>query len=59
MYSIDTRRLVVRGVLPGGVDDLVDVPAGVHGDELVAQLVVRRVQRQGERDRHALGRELR
>src|SRR4051794_5862746 len=34
----------VRRVTPGGVEHLGDLPTRVHGDERVAQLVVRRVQ---------------
>ena len=54
-YSIDTRRLVCSRVPPGRVEHLVDLPAVVDRHEFVAQLVVRRVQRQRERDRDALG----
>ena len=46
-------------VVARGVERLVDLPARVHRDELVAQLVVGRVQRQRERDRDVLVRELR
>ena len=43
-YSIETRRLVTLGVVPGGLDRLGDRPAGVDRHQLVAQLVVGRVQ---------------
>ena len=46
------------GVVPGRVDGLVDRPAGVDRHQLVAQLVVGRVQRQRQRHRDALVGEL-
>ena len=49
------RRLEVA---VGGIDRLVDRPPGVDRHELVAQLVVGGVQRQGQGHRDALGRQL-
>ena len=57
-YSMETRRLVTCGVVPGRLDGLGDRAAGVDRHQLVAQLVVGRVQAQRERDRDALVGEL-
>ena len=45
-------------VVVGGVERLVDLPAGVDRDELVAELVVGSVQGERERDRDVLVGEL-
>ena len=58
MYSIETRRLVVLAYSQAASTHLVDVPPGVDRDQLVAQLVVGGVQRQGEGDRQPLGGQL-
>ena len=51
---METRRLVVRGVVPGSLDGLVDREPGVDRHQLVAELVVGRVQGERQRDREAL-----
>ena len=53
-YSIETRRLVCRAYSHAASSDLVDLPSVVDRHEFVAQLVVRRVQRQRQRDRDPL-----